>query len=381
MKKAVLLVISPILTLCFAMPAVAEIVINAGGDTGFNRDMNAPLPNYTHHKGRNHDWSDMTKNFNKLFDPGAINFVNFEAVVSDRQLREAPKKWKFVSHPNSVEHLIQKGINLFSLANNHSYDYGREGLMETKRNMNVLKRDYNNGIIWHGVGTREETIRPAEFTYNGVSVAFSAIGFVETEHRQITYNSDSLVGSVDFRKDEHYEAVLRGLKASNAKFKILSIHEGTEGVMITSGKHKPKFMREVAKFRRAVDEAGVNFVIGSHPHVVRPVEIYKGSLIAYSLGNLLLVGARDIGDRPFGLDYGLVLKTKFEWSRKHNKYSPSFIEAIPLKSMQMNPHPINERREEYAGHINHMNRATFGEQALQFGMDRNSNRAFVRPEM
>jgi len=371
--------VSMILAVLMSVPAVAEIVINVGGDTGFNRDMNAPLPDYTRHKGQNHDWFEMTKNFDQLFDIGAINFVNFEAVVSDKRLKEAPKKWKFVSHPNSIEHLIKKGINLFSLANNHSYDYGREGLGETRSHMNAIKENYNYGIVWHGVGTRTETIRPAEFTYNGVKVAFSAIGFVETEHRRNTYNSDTEVGSVNFRNEDHYNAVLEGMRASSAEFKILSIHEGKESVGITSGPHKDRFMREVAKYRRAVDEAGVNFVIGSHPHVVRPVEIYKGSLIAYSLGNLLLVGAKNLNPAPFGYDYGLVLKTKFEWSHKFNKYSPSFVEAIPLKSMHMYPRPIHERREEYIGHLNYINQKTFGRDALKFGMDKRSNTAFIRP--
>lgn len=377
MKKA----ISMVLTVCFSLPAAAKIVINAGGDTGFNRDMNAPLATHTRHKGQNHEWSDMTKNFGKLFEPGALNYVNFEAVVSDKKLDKAAKKWKFVSHPNSVEHLIQKGINLFSLANNHSYDYGREGLEETRHHMNTLQKEYGNDIFWHGVGTRTETIKPAEFIFNGVTVAFSAIGFVETEHRENTYNSDSKIGSVDFRKKEHYDAVLAGLRASKAKFKILSIHEGQESVSIESGKSKSRFMSEVKKFRRAVDEAGVNFVIGNHPHVVRPIEVYKGSLIAYSLGNLVLVGAANIDGRAFGLDYGLVLKTEFVWSKTYNKYSPSFVEAVPIKSMHMYPRPIKERREEYIGHLNNMNRETFGSGALQFDFDRHSNTAFALPAL
>ena len=47
-----------------------------------------------------------------------------------------------------------------------------------------------------------------------------------------------------------------------------------------------KITEKIRKMRRLID-AGVDVVIGSHPHVVQGIEVYKDCLIAYSLGNLI----------------------------------------------------------------------------------------------
>ena len=71
---------------------------------------------------------------------------------------------------------------------------------------------------------------------------------------------------------------------------LLADHGGAEG---TNATHVPqgveKFLGEnrgdLRKFSRAVIDAGADLVIGHGPHVLRGMEIYKGRLIAYSLGN------------------------------------------------------------------------------------------------
>lgn len=328
--------------------ALASSVLNisSGGDLNFNRDQIPPDRSATYHKGRWHQWDTMTAVLKTVFKEGDLNFVNMEGVVSDEARSPASKRWKFMSHPNSLQHMIDFGINLISVANNHSYDYRSAGLRDTQSNMEFLA-SRNHGVHWHGVGNYSDVTKPTEFEFNGVRVAFSAIGIGAGSQY---HSTSSQIGTLNYRVASHYNAVLEGLKSSRAEFKILSIHQGAE-------KETGLPSSERSRFRRAVDEAGVNLVLGHHPHVVRPIEIYRDSVIAYSLGNLLLVGAANIDGRALGKDYGLVLKTQFAWNSNKRKYTPSMIEAVPLKGVHMRPKKVNAKK--YGASLNRLIRRYF----------------------
>lgn len=344
LRKTSISLTSLILVYLYSSLSLAQISVSAGGDVNFNRDQVPASATKTYHKGNTFEWSRMTQGLRGLFNSD-LNFANVECVVSSRALSPYPKTWNFISHPNSIEHLANEGFNLFSMNNNHTYDYGQAGLDDTYENMTALSNRYS-GVNWHGVGYKNETIAPREFYKNGIKVAFASIGIYGASE---LYSTESRIGALNIRNANHYNAVLNALKNSDAAFKVLSIHQGVEGsVSVTSA--------EKNLFRRAVDEAGVNFVIGHHPHVAKPVEIYNGSLIAYSLGNLLLIGGADIDGRQDATDYGLVLKTEFDWSTRLNKYYPKYLEAHPLKNVHSHPKLMTEpERKRRANVLNGFN--------------------------
>ncbi len=110
---------------------------------------------------------------------------------------------------------------------------------------------------------------------------------------------------------------------------IVSFHGGAEGksaIHISEGNEF--FLEEnrgnVIKFSRSVIDAGADMVVGHGPHVLRALEVYKGKLIAYSLGNFLTYGMFNIKG-PNGLS--VILKASI------NTETGDFIQGdlIPIK--------------------------------------------------
>ena len=146
---------------------------------------------------------------------------------------------------------------------------GREGLDRTLR---ALRRA---GIASVGSGANSRTAPgPFRFTRGGVRFAvlsFSGIGEAATFS---TTSRPGVAAMRDARIHQRVRAARRG-----ADQLIVSLHWGNEYYA------RPD-RRQVALARSLID-AGATAVIGHHPHVPQGVEIYRGRVICYSLGNFL----------------------------------------------------------------------------------------------
>src|SRR5690606_19282097 len=155
-------------------------------------------------------------------------------------------------------------VNLFSLSNNHSFDFGSEGLRRTKEAMEWIQREYPF-VKSHGIQVKGERIAPVEFTTAGQKVAFAAVNGAGG------YGNGNPFSLINLHSED-YRVLVQAFKRSDAALKILSIHYGKEKqVRLNRG--------QADRYRYAVDHGGVNLILGHHPHVIRPVEIYKGAVI------------------------------------------------------------------------------------------------------
>ena len=335
---------------------VTTIDLTMVGDTGFNKNNQGVEPNHVVAYGKRTTWADLTKDIEPHID-GDLKFLNLETVVTDYSLNlDVEKKYKFQSHPNSVRHMVENvGFNMMSLANNHSADYGRAGLEATYYQMLFMTMDHP--LVVHGLETLEQLLQPKHFRIKGVEVAFLSIG-IDQFGRLNFPASRSEIGSFTFRKSSWVNQAIQNLRNSNATLKIVSLHYGKEG--------DPTIFAETKRiFRKFVDEAGANIVIGHHPHVVQPIEIYKGSLITYSLGNFLLVGAANIGQRGKFLDYGLVLKAHLKVAN-NGSVSIDAVRATPIFDMHYRPYALNyDESKKRLEVVNHLNKQSFSD-PIQF---------------
>jgi hypothetical protein len=120
-------------------------------------------------------------------------------------------------------------------------------------------------------------------------------------------------------------------------------------------------------FRRGLEEAKVNLVLGHHPHVVRGVEATpeKGQAIFYSLGNLLFIGGAEKDSSPLGLDYGLLGRAYFHRAGKEWKLSA--LEAVPLKGVHHVPYRMSpDGVSRTMKHLNQLSEASVGDRAVTF---------------
>jgi poly-gamma-glutamate capsule biosynthesis protein CapA/YwtB (metallophosphatase superfamily) len=199
-----------------------------------------------------------------------IACANLECPISARGTKFTPDKGiYFKADPEVLQGIRWSGFDFLSLANNHSLDWGPEALADT---MNGLKRA---GIRYAGAGTSvDEALEPAVFTVGDTSVAFIACNDVYPL-------ACSESGKTAMTLSLEYEALGARIGKLKERYDILiaSVHAGREY-------DRKQEKTKVQAFRLLAD-LGVDVVLGHHPHVVQDVEIYKGRVIAYSLGNLV----------------------------------------------------------------------------------------------
>lgn len=275
-------------------------------------------------------WAEMTSGIEDLID-GDLNFMNLETVVTDRNdLTPGDKKQKtpylFRSHPKGVEHLADIGFNLVSAANNHAYDYGEDGVLETIKSLAAIANK-KKGFHWAGIGkNRAKAAKPAVFSHRGARIAFASIGIVTnmlTFHRA----SEDKAGSLGYRYEEDWKLTTGELNKAKADIKLLSIHYGKERDVKCDSK-------QLDEWRWAASKQGADVVIGHHAHVVRGVELHDGKVIFYGLGNFLIRGARDMRSQKqlhLVRDYGLLGKVHFELI--DGDYRVRAIEIVPIVDM------------------------------------------------
>ncbi len=194
----------------------------------------------------------------------------------------APKAYTFRAPPAAADALVLAGIDVVSLANNHSLDYGRESLAETRALL------AERGILSPGAGpNRTAAHAPALIEREGLAIAFLAYVDVPVERggfdpRVWTATDDAPgVAWVDMATMTEEIRMAR----RDADLVVVMFHFGLEWELEPSDAQ-----REQA---RAAVDAGATLVLGSGPHVLQPLEPYGDGLIAYSLGNFVFDGFWD----------------------------------------------------------------------------------------
>jgi poly-gamma-glutamate capsule biosynthesis protein CapA/YwtB (metallophosphatase superfamily) len=200
---------------------------------------------------------------------GDVVFGNLEGTLTD--VSESPKCgpessecFAFRAPPEYAQYLADAGFSLMSNANNHSFDFGEAGEEETIRALQAA------GI--------KQTGLPGEITVvqaGGRPIAF--LGFAP-------YSNTSSLTDVDAA-----EALVRRADAE-ADIVVVAIHAGAEG---TDAQHVSASEEEYLgedrgnpkEFAHRAIKAGADLIIGSGPHVLRGIELYRDRLVAYSLGN------------------------------------------------------------------------------------------------
>ena len=356
-------------TLNFSAQAL-EVVVGAAGDLAFSdnhtRTQRTP-PELSPHSVWDHgdgvaSFQELTKGVEHLFWDSDINFVNVETALAqqkaDLQAVKAGKKgeyYSFVSHPNGIKHIIESmNVNLLSFSNNHIFDFGLKGALRTEEAISKIKSQYPF-VNATGIQRKGDRIAPIEFYHEGHKIAFAAINGTNSGN-----NTGGERYLVNIQTDD-YRTLIQAFKSSDASLKILSIHYGTEGqVVLNQGQRD--------RYRYAVDHGGVNLILGHHPHVVRPVEVYKGSVIFYSLGNFMITGAANIDNKSDHYrNYGLFGKAYFNLTPGRAELTA--VEATPLKGMHWKTYVPNlQTSTTNLRYLNKLNQDEMGATGVQFNI-------------
>ncbi|RFP62824.1 MAG: hypothetical protein BJG00_002600 [Limnothrix sp. CACIAM 69d] len=199
-----------------------------------------------------------------------VAMVNLENPITDADRRRSGKRFNFRAEPESVAALEAGGIDLVTLANNHTMDYNRPGLLDT-----LAALDQSD---IHAIGAGEnitEARRPKILEVKGQRIAY--FGYYNAHWHAATETS----AGTNPRENEALAADIQAVR-DQVDWVVVNFHWGEE-----LARYPAPYQRSIA--RRAID-AGADLVVGHHPHVLQGAEVYKDRAIVYSLGNFIFGG-------------------------------------------------------------------------------------------
>ena len=246
-------------------PQKERIVINAVGDIMMGSIH--PVPKLPPKDGKA-----LFDGVKHILKTGDIVMGNLEGPLTDQATPVKCKDalnpcYEFVTPTRYRSRLKEAGFNIAAISNNHASDAGLSGVEETLKALRSA-----------GIGaTGGPSIAVMEV--KGKCVAIAGFSYMPGDYAYSIHDLDEAAKTIGGLKDE-YDIV------------IVTVHAGAEGA---AARHvsdaEEVFLDEnrgnMISFSHAVIDAGADLVIGHGPHVLRALEVYKGKLIAYSLGNFL----------------------------------------------------------------------------------------------
>lgn len=212
-----------------------------------------------------------------------ILFLNLEGPIFEGPNKRADVTSILSNHTIIIEWLISQKKPIINLSNNHIMDYGVEGLKHT---ISILKK---HNLHFLGVGNNEEEANQELIVeVRGRRIGFLAYTSAEPHIGAIIAGHDK-AGCASYRDIDKLIRKIESLK-TNVDVICVSLHWGHEYFFYPSPE-------QVYTAHKMVD-AGADYVIGHHPHVLQGIEHYNGSLIMYSLGNLFFPPIKSIYGRP-----------------------------------------------------------------------------------
>lgn len=228
--------------------------------------------------------------------PDALFYANLEIPLTNSRANTphksaadvaAKKQFILKADPRHIENVYHAGIDVVSLGNNHAMDGGAAGV---KQMIGLLD---SHGIQHSGAGVnwRQATEPAVVVASDGTRVAFvSYLSFISQEGlRHCTPAKATTPGIATLTLDgKNGPAELSRLQKIVARARekadlvVVALHWGIE--------RQPLPAPYQVSLGRLFVDAGADVVLGAHPHVLQPGELYKGKPIIYSLGNFVNPG-------------------------------------------------------------------------------------------
>jgi poly-gamma-glutamate synthesis protein (capsule biosynthesis protein) len=203
---------------------------------------------------------------------GDVNMINFESPCAPSKPLHG-KSYIFNAPEEALDALHWAGFNLFLLANNHMYDQGRDGFRET---IQVFRE---KGYLFSGANlSKKDALKPVILQIKDVKVGI--LSFTQFLNSDFNHPDSSWINILN--KKEALKIISR--YRDSLDIFILTYHGGQE--------YENYPTKRIQEFFHAAIDSGIQVIIGGHPHVPQPLEVYQAEngrvgLIFYSLGNFV----------------------------------------------------------------------------------------------
>lgn len=265
----------------------ATATVGSAGDIILHR----PFLNSSAYKTEaGYDFSPAFTYVKDIYEKFDLMAVNLETTLSGEEAGYSGYPM-FKSPDSLADALTSNGADLFLLANNHIYDGGASGFLRTSQYL------AERGILYTGARHSEEEKKYLIENISGINIGF--VNYVYETPRSdgskgINGNvmDSSVAGYLNSfdpnDREPFYEEMeenVAAMKEEGAEFIIAYLHWGNEYQM-----EETSWQREIAQ---RLCDMGVDALIGGHPHVVQPVDVFTNSegdhkmFCAFSVGNQL----------------------------------------------------------------------------------------------
>lgn len=243
------------------------------------------------------------------FKNDVFTLANLECSFSDQELGSA--SLFYFRAPSSSASILSEGyVDCVTLGNNHTNDFGEQGLLDTESALDAAK------VNW--VGPNDSKVFDTEV---GVKIGVYCPGWTGLNETNI-------------------QAGISALQSAGADVCIFAPHWGNEGSYQVSSNQEA--------FARVAIDAGAQIVCGTHPHVLQRVEQYNGGYIFYSLGNWSFGGNTTPRDRDTAIaQIKLVLLKDGTYAMDGYQLIPCCLSST-AGSNDFRPVPYEEGSDDYA---------------------------------
>ena len=324
-----------------------EITLLASGDITLYKSIWESAKAYG---GGEYDFSELTKYVQDIISSHDYAVANFEGTLTESDYSDYPL---FRVPDNILKTAVGAGFDMMLFANNHTYDGGHTGLLRTQQKF------AENGLAWIGTKTEESAKSYGVFDVSGVKIGMLNYTYESPPDYEKDNRTQKFLNGIrlDLQDvplvDSFYEEYLpdfyaeireriQEMKQNGAQLIVVYMHWGNE--YENAGNTLQKTIAQ------NLCEAGVDLLIGSHPHVIQQVETFTSSdstktmLCYYSLGNFISVQNR-LTFSPQYYDTGFYAENGLLASVTIRQYSTgeTVISKADYVATWMHRHNVNGR--------------------------------------
>jgi poly-gamma-glutamate synthesis protein (capsule biosynthesis protein) len=211
----------------------------------------------------------------RYFADGDLNIFNLETAITE-EVKKEEKQYNFKTDAVFLKNLKLIGFNVATIANNHSYDFGEKGFLDTLNALDSAKISYVGGGV-----NRDIAYQGQVYKVKGLKIGVLGIAKVNGGPLSIaTKDKAGTTNGYDSLSTERAIAELR--KVSDVV--ILLPHWGEEGSFCPRES-------EIASAKKW-QSLGADIIVGSHTHTLQEVQLKENKLIAYSMGNFIFYSSQ-----------------------------------------------------------------------------------------
>lgn len=288
---------------------------------------------YIRNYGVDYPWESVAP----LLQEADIAVVNLETCVSNQGKSLKKEKYGFRAQPETLQGLVNAGIDIVNVANNHTYDYGKTAFLDTLLNLKEYGMDYVGGG-----NNIKEALEVKIIIKDELKIGFLSATEVSPSYSK----AGETKAGVAFYSQSNYAHILEAVKTAKEKCDLLMVvlHWGAE--------YQDKPEKNQINIAHELIDNGADAVVGQHAHVLQGIEIYEDKPILYNIGNFLFLKRNEKAGKTgvFNLKF---TKDRFEIGQ----IAPVFIDHCKANLLEQD----HDMKKEIINHLSSL--------SIQFGTE------------